>query len=148
MLTSIEECSHPTRRTAQDTVAIAGNVNLISDVVRMEDSHVQNLLPASLLAIILDRARSFFAPNPLSSPYGVGKGDSGPSMCERAAHGASWHRTIGGPKGRFSSLDFLRGRLCGGRACSIAWIMHWPPKPGTAGSNPAAPATSRTCLIR
>ena len=26
------------------------------------------------------------------------------------------------------------------RACSIAWIMHRPPKPGTAGSNPAAPA--------
>ena len=26
-------------------------------------------------------------------------------------------------------------------ACSIAWIMHRPPKPGTAGSNPAAPAT-------
>ena len=68
MLTSIEECSHPTRRTAQDTVAIAGNVNLISEVVRIEDSHVQNLLPASLLAIILDRAHSFLAPNPLSSP--------------------------------------------------------------------------------
>lgn len=94
MLTSIEEYSHPTRRTAQDTVAIAGNVNLISGVVRMEDSHVQNLLPVSLLAIILDRARSFFAPNPLSSPYGVGNGDVGPSMYERAAHGASGHRTI------------------------------------------------------
>ena len=47
------------------------------------------------------------------------------------------------PEGAFSSLDFLRGRLCGIRACSIAWIMHWPPKPGTAGSNPAAPATGR-----
>ena len=42
------------------------------------------------------------------------------------------------PEGAFSSLDFLKGRLCGIRACSIAWIMHWPPKPGTAGSNPAA----------
>ena len=94
ILTSIEEYSHPTRRTAQDTVAIAGNVNLISEVVRMEESHVQNLLPASLLAIILDRARSFFTPNPLSSPYGVGKGDSWPSMCERATHGASWHRMV------------------------------------------------------
>ena len=47
------------------------------------------------------------------------------------------------PEGAFSSLDFLKGRLCGIRACSIAWIMHWPPKPGTAGSNPAAPATGR-----
>ena len=47
------------------------------------------------------------------------------------------------PEGAFSSLDFLRGRLCGIRACSIAWIMHWPPKPGTAGSNPAAPATGK-----
>ena len=45
-----------------------------------------------------------------------------------------------GPKRGFLSLDFLRGRLCERRACSIAWIMHWPPKPGTAGSNPAAPA--------
>ena len=47
------------------------------------------------------------------------------------------------------SVDVLEGR-CGAyffseacsrdRACSIAWIMHRPPKPGTAGSNPAAPA--------
>ena len=50
---------------------------------------------------------------------------------------------IRGPDRLFSSLDFLRGRLCGIRACSIAWIMHWPPKPGTAGSNPAAPATTK-----
>jgi hypothetical protein len=68
ILTSSEEYSHPTKRTAQDTVAIAGSVSLISGVVRMEDSQIQNLLPASLLDIILDRARSFFAPKPLSSP--------------------------------------------------------------------------------
>ena len=48
-----------------------------------------------------------------------------------------------GSDGGFSTLDFLRGMVCGIRACSIAWIMHWPPKPGTAGSNPAAPATEK-----
>ena len=40
-------------------------------------------------------------------------------------------------------LEFLRGMRSPEWACSIAWIMHWPPKPGTAGSNPAAPATGR-----
>jgi hypothetical protein len=68
MLSSKDEYSHPTNKTAQEIVAIAGRVNLISDVVRIDDAHIQNLLPASLLAIILDNALSFFAPNPLSSP--------------------------------------------------------------------------------
>ena len=40
-------------------------------------------------------------------------------------------------------LEFLREMRSPEWACSIAWIMHWPPKPGTAGSNPAAPATNR-----
>ena len=80
MLSSTEEYSHPTNKTAQEMVAIGGSVNLFSDVVRMDESQTQNLLPASLLAIILESALSFLAPNPLSSPYGVGSGDRGPSM--------------------------------------------------------------------
>ena len=80
MLNSIEEYSHPTSKTAQETVAIAGRVSLISEVVLIEESQTQNLLPASLLAIILERALSFLAPNPLSSPYGVGSGERGSSM--------------------------------------------------------------------
>ena len=80
MLNSIEECSHPTSNTAQETVATAGRVSLISEVVLIEESQTQNLLPASLLAIILERALSFLAPNPLSSPYGVGSGERGSSM--------------------------------------------------------------------
>ena len=40
-------------------------------------------------------------------------------------------------------LEFLREMRSPEWACSIAWIMHWPPKPGTAGSNPAAPAINR-----
>ncbi len=80
MLSSTEEYSQPTNKTAQEMVATAGSVNLISDVVRMDESQTQNLLPASLLAIILESALSFLAPNPLSSPYGVGSGDRGVSM--------------------------------------------------------------------
>ena len=40
----------------------------------------------------------------------------------------------------FFGVDFFRGSCSRGWACGIAWIMHRPPKPGTAGSNPAAPA--------
>ncbi len=65
---SIEEYLHPTRRLAEEMVAIADNIILMLGVGQTVDAQIQNRLAASLLAITRDSALSFAGTKPLPSP--------------------------------------------------------------------------------
>ena len=68
MESSIDEYLQPTKSMAEEMVATADSNILIPGVGQTIDAQIQNLLPASLLAIARESALSFAGTKPLPSP--------------------------------------------------------------------------------